>query len=100
NGCPPGQACDLYEADDGRIYSECHPAGPGGEGDDCTGYGDCQAGFSCIAFSANFQICTQLCPIIGDDPYEAPPTCDADGICRPFADEKFLGDQEYGACAP
>lgn len=100
NGCPSGQACDLYRTGD-SIYTNCRAAGTGGEGDDCDGSDDCRAGFSCVTFSSTYRICTQLC-LAPPDPYDAPDElCEGSNLCRGFGgDGWWLGSTEYGACAP
>ncbi|KYF53316.1 hypothetical protein BE08_40930 [Sorangium cellulosum] len=81
--CAPGDGCFIYvqypaEPCGQEIYGAyCAPAGSGGQGDPCSGRGECGAGFACVVTGSGTQ-CVQLCQLSGDD------RCSPGLVCEPI----------------
>ncbi|WP_438044636.1 hypothetical protein [Sorangium sp. So ce128] len=81
--CAPGEGCFIYvqypdEPCGQEIYGAyCAPAGPGGQGDPCSGGSQCGAGFACVVTGSGTQ-CVELCALSGDD------NCDPGFVCEPI----------------
>ncbi|WP_437683798.1 hypothetical protein [Sorangium sp. So ce131] len=88
--CAPGEGCFIFvqypdEPCGQEIYgSFCAPAGPGRQGDPCSGGGECGAGFACVVTGSGTQ-CVELCPLDGDD------NCDPGFVCEPIDVEGIGG---------
>jgi hypothetical protein len=89
--CGPGQGCYIFvdyptTPCSGEVYgTTCSPAGPGMQGDPCSGSNDCAAGFTCVVTGQGDQ-CTELCDPTGTD------TCTGGDVCQPI---DVLG---FGGC--
>ncbi|WP_437555026.1 hypothetical protein WME95_23930 [Sorangium sp. So ce327] len=81
--CAPGEGCFIYvqypdEPCGQEIYGAyCAPAGPGRQGDPCSGGSQCGAGFACVVTGSGTQ-CVELCALSGDD------NCDPGFVCEPI----------------
>jgi hypothetical protein len=65
-------------------------AGSGFDGDSCTGYADCAAGFVCVDSAGGSKYCRQWCRVGWDD---CPGTS-----CGSFGPPLYVGTVEYGYC--
>jgi hypothetical protein len=86
--CRPGDRCvpyvqyaDLCQTEE--IGTQCQPAGPGRQGDDCAAE-DCAAGFVCATAGSGFK-CAKLCQLVDDSD-----TCPSGLICSPLDVEGFF----------
>lgn len=113
SGCPsdPQLGCNfLYhdpngapDSGDEYWYTDCRPAGNGGDAADCSANGDadCQPGFGCFNITYTDesvkQECRQICVYsIGDEPGGR--ACST-GECNAMGgDGVWVGDVEYGVC--
>lgn len=81
--CAPGEGCFIYvqypdEPCGQEIYGAyCAPAGPGRQGDPCSGGSQCGAGFACVVTGSGTQ-CVELCALSGDV------NCDPGFVCEPI----------------
>ncbi|WP_437301354.1 hypothetical protein [Sorangium sp. So ce426] len=81
--CASGEGCFIYvqypdEPCGQEIYGAyCAPAGPGRQGDPCSGGSQCGAGFACVVTGSGTQ-CVELCALSGDD------SCDPGFVCEPI----------------
>ncbi|WP_437766980.1 hypothetical protein WMF27_21630 [Sorangium sp. So ce281] len=81
--CAPGEGCFIYvqypdEPCGQEIYGAyCAPAGPGRQGDPCSGGSQCGAGFACVVTGSGTQ-CVELCALSGDH------SCDPGFVCEPI----------------
>ena len=81
--CAPGEGCFIFvqypdEPCGQEIYGAfCAPAGPGRQGDPCSGGSQCGAGFACVVTGSGTQ-CVELCALSGDD------DCDPGFVCEPI----------------
>jgi hypothetical protein len=112
SGCPrdPAMGCRVYTDDpDGAAdsgdeydYTDCTPAGSGGDGFDCsTGDdADCAPGYGCYVISYDDGTagteCRRFCVV------SAAGVAEQDGCgelaCTPFSTPSLVGDIEYGLC--
>jgi hypothetical protein len=109
SGCPrdPIMGCRFYPYDEEGTgeqgyYTDCTPAGVGGDGADCSANSDddCAPGFGCFVISYDDDTekdeCRQNCAFpAGSD--AAAGVCGA-GTCHPFDPPALVGDVEYGVC--
>ncbi|WP_437283183.1 hypothetical protein WME90_22190 [Sorangium sp. So ce375] len=81
--CAPGEGCFIFvqypdEPCGQEIYGAfCAPAGPGRQGDPCSGGSQCGAGFACVVTGSGTQ-CVELCALSGDD------DCAPGFVCEPI----------------
>lgn len=92
DSCPPGLACYASAVPpDGpcgeeTFISYCTAPGPGRQGDDCLGHGDCAGGHLCVVTGAGTQ-CVNACDVGGGEP-----RCPRGFLCR------STDVPGYGAC--
>ncbi|MFI5298027.1 MAG: hypothetical protein ACHREM_08010 [Polyangiales bacterium] len=59
-GCPGTLACDYSQETSGTEFTDCWPAGAGGDGATCTYTSDCAAGYTCLN-NGTKTICRAIC---------------------------------------
>jgi hypothetical protein len=113
SGCPqsPQMACNFSYRDpngqpdsgDEFWYTDCRPAGTGGDAADCSAGGDrdCRAGFGCFGITYTDDSvrseCRQIC--VWEVSGQPGARSCATGECRKLAgDGVVVGDTEYGVC--
>ncbi|HEU0034899.1 MAG TPA: hypothetical protein VFQ53_29945 [Kofleriaceae bacterium] len=85
--CPAGFGCHVL-SDHLLEYSDCRPAGAGGQGASCVTSADCARGSFCIG--GDRPMCVRYCT-----PNDATHGCDAGTTCHNW---QFLDGVPYGIC--